>query len=180
MAEVAPQTIYNLIGGVDAIGFEVIRAALARRDAMLAQEESTGLAFAFATARASVSVYTADTKLYRQIIVRVPRMLFDGIHLGRDTADVSIRAMEQARAAGEILQEVDPERLGRAVYTGFLGALYDWACGDSSDDAFATAAEIAVLGPVAACATDRSRKGLMDRLVSALSIPTEPIAVGEA
>lgn len=180
LAEVAPQTIYNLIGGIDAIGFEVIRVALAKRDAMLAQEGVTGLAFAFAAARTSVSVYTADTRLYRQVIVRVPRMLFDGIHLGRDTADVSIRAMEQAQVAGEIMKEVDPERLGRAIYTGFLGALYDWACGDSGDDAFAAAAQIAVLGPVTSCATDRSRKGLTDRLLIALSTPTKSVAIGDS
>lgn len=169
MAEVAPQTIYNLIGGIDAIGFAVIKVALDRRDAVLAKEEATGLAYAFAAARTSVSIYTADAELYRQVLVRVPRALFDGTHLGRDTADVSIRAIEQARAAGEIVKDVDPERLGRTIYIAFLGALYDWACGDSGDDAFAMAAEIAILGPAAACATDHTRPKLRTRLLTALS-----------
>ena len=34
-AEVAPQTIYNLIGGLDAIGFAVIKLALSRMDGAL-------------------------------------------------------------------------------------------------------------------------------------------------
>ena len=178
-AEVAPQTIYNLIGGIDAIGFAVIKAALDRLDATLEKSSERGLELALHSARSSAQIYTEDAKLYRQVLVRIPRMLFEGTHLGRDTADVSIRALIQAQAAGEIVPEIDPARLGRTIYINYLGALYDWACGDSADAEFLRAAEIAVLAPAAACASPHLRQALAMRLFSALSPGIQNAAVGE-
>lgn len=178
-AEVAPQTIYNLIGGIDAIGFAVIAAALERIDAALNETSARGVALALLSARISAELYAADARLYRQVLVRIPRVLFDGTHLGRDTADVAIRAMIQARDAGEIVAEVDPERLGRAMYVNYLGALYDWACGDSGDGQFLRAAEIAVLAPAAACAGEESRPHLTARLIKALAGGRDPVGGGE-
>ncbi len=85
--------------------------------------------------------------------------------------------MTQARAAGEIMRAIDPERLGRTIYTGFLGAPCDWACGDSGDADFVRTAEMAVLAPAAAFATNRIRGGLVARLATAMSPPAEPMAV---
>lgn len=177
-AEVAPQTIYNLIGGLDAIGFAVIQLALERMDAALGKTSATGVELALASARICVGLYTADARLYRQVLVRVPKALFDGTHLGRDTADNAIRAMIEARKAGEILGDVDPERLGRTIYVNYLGALYDWACGDSGDADFLRAAEVAVLAPAAACATEATRPDLTARLFATLFAGSDDIAVG--
>lgn len=177
-AEVAPQTIYNLIGGLDAIGFMVIKLALERMDVALSETSATGVELALCSARTCVRLYTADARLYRQVLVRVPKALFDGTHLGRDTADTAIRAMIEAKKAGEILGEVDPERLGRTIYVNYLGALYDWACGDSGDVDFLRAAEVAVLAPAAACATASARPELTARLLATLFAGSEEVAVG--
>ncbi|MDF3835708.1 TetR/AcrR family transcriptional regulator [Cupriavidus basilensis] len=178
-AEVAPQTVYNLIGGLDAIGFAVIKVALERLDDELGVASSTGIELALDAARISSGLYTADERLYRQVLVRIPRVLFEGTHLGRDTADTAIRAMQQAWEAGEIRRDVDPERLGRTMYVNYLGALYDWACGDSSDADFRTAAEVAVLAPAAACAAEPVRPRMTERLIASLSSDAKAIAVGE-
>ena len=178
-AEVAPQTIYNLIGGVEAIGFAVIKVLLARIDAALDATAASGIELALVHAKLSVEHCTSDAQLYRQVIVRIPRALFEGTHLGRDTADVAIRAMIKAREEGDIRPEIDPERLGRSMYINYLGALYDWACGDSGDADFMRAAEIAILAPATACANDGLRAGLSSKLFAALAPAARTAAVGE-
>lgn len=179
-AEVAPQTIYNLIGGLDAIGFAVIKLALETMDATLREAPATGIDLALRSARICVGLYTADALLYRQVLVRVPKALFDGTHLGRDTADTAIRAMIDAQKIGEIRDDVDPERLGRTIYVSYLGTLYDWACGDSSDADFLRAAEVAVLAPATACATDAARPALTARLLAAMRSDGDTMAVGNS
>ena len=178
-AEVAPQTIYNLIGGVDAIGFAVIKEALARMDAQIAETALTGVELAIATARISAEVFIADAKLYRQVLVRVPRALFHGTHLGRDTADISIAAVGEAQAVGELVRTVDADWLGRSAHINFLGALYDWACGDSGNMDFLRRAEIAALAPLAACSEEAIRPAMTNRLYAALGPASAKIAVGE-
>lgn len=177
-AEVAPQTIYNLIGGLDAVGFAVIKRALGQLDAALHESTATGIKLALESARISARLYTEDAKLYRQLLVRIPRVLFDGTHLGRDIAEIPILAVTQAQALGEISADIDPERLGRTIYASYLGALYEWACGDAGDDDFLDAAEIAILAPLAACATDAARPALMARLLEHLSRNDMNVAVG--
>jgi AcrR family transcriptional regulator len=170
-AQVAPQTIYNLIGGLDAVGLAVINVAMNRVESMLMRSTNTGVAFALEAARVSAQLYIDDANLYRQVLVRIPRVLFEGTHLGRDVAQIVIQAMIQAQAAGEIAAHVDPDRLGRVMYANYLGAIYDWACGDASDLVFFETCQVAVLAPAAACATDLSRPYLTTQLYSMLRCP---------
>ena len=178
-AEVAPQTIYNLIGGIDAIGFAVIKRGLEQLDADIEKLRVRGIALALQSARLSAELYTSDAALYRQVIVRIPRMLFDGTHLGRDTADTVIAAMIDAHHDGEIVENVDPAKLGRTMYVNYMGALYDWACGDSGNAEFSAAAEIAVLTPAVACANTGTKSKLKLRLFELLGNSDEAVAVGK-
>ncbi|WP_223391767.1 TetR/AcrR family transcriptional regulator [Caulobacter segnis] len=172
-AQVAPQTIYNLIGGLDAVGLAVINVAMDRVEAALADTAATGVALALEAARVSAQLYIDDARLYRQVLVRIPRVLFDGTHIGRDAADPAVRAMLQAQAAGEIAPEVDADRLGRVIYSNYLGAIYDWACGDSTDAEFLETSQIGVLAPVVACATDAARPALSARLFALLGAKSD-------
>lgn len=162
-AQVSPQTIYNLIGGLDAVGLAVINAAMNRVEVLLARSKATGVAFALEAARVSAQHYIEDAHLYRQVLVRIPRVLFEGTHLGRDVAQIVIQAMIQAQAKGEIAGRVDPDRLGRMMYANYLGAIYDWACGDASDAVFLETSQAAVLAPAVACATEAARPELTAR-----------------
>ena len=167
-AEVAPQTVYNLVGGLDAIALAVIKLALDGQETALSTTPARGVALALQAARLSAQMYIDDANLYRQVLVRIPRVLFDGTHLGRDVAEVAIAAVIQAQDAGDLLMSIDPDRLGRVIYSNYLGAIYDWACGDSSDAVFLERAEIGVLAPLAACATDQSGPALSARLLELL------------
>ena len=177
-AEVAPQTVYNLVGGLDAIAFAVIKTALDRLDAALSGTSAAGADLALEAARVAAGIYTADGKLYRQLLVRVPRALFDGTHLGRDVAQILISAVADAQVGGSIAVDIDPDRLGRAMFTAFLGALYEWACGDTDDKTFLEAAEVSILAPLAACATDAARPAMTTRLLERLSCSEADAAVG--
>ncbi|WP_421738829.1 TetR/AcrR family transcriptional regulator [Caulobacter sp.] len=170
VAHVAPQTIYNLIGGFDAIALAVMNAALDRIDAVLAMTDATGIELALEASIFSARMYVDDACLYRQVLVRIPRVLFEGTHLGRDPAKLVTDAMAQAQAAGLISAAVDPDRLGRTIYSNYLGALYDWASGDVSDNVFLEASEVAVLAPVVACATDSARPELAARLLAHIGV----------
>ncbi len=170
-AQVSPQTIYNLIGGLDAIALAVMNVALDKVEAALAGTVATGVELALEAGRVSARMYVDDGELYRQVLVRIPRVLFEGTHLGRDAAEIAVLAMVQAQAAGQVSPDVDPDRLGRVIYSNYLGAIYDWACGDASDAAFLATSEIGVLAPVAACATDAARPALTARLFERLAEP---------
>ncbi|WP_282339500.1 TetR/AcrR family transcriptional regulator [Pseudomonas sp. PS02288] len=168
-AEVAPQTVYNLIGGLDAIGFAVVILVLDELDATMSKSPASGTELALETVRTAVKLLTNDSKLYRQVLVRIPKVLFDGTHLGRDLAEGQISAVRDAQTNNEISNEIDPVQLGKAMYTCYLGALYDWACGDSDDADFLRSAEIAILAPLAACGTNASRPALTASLFARLS-----------
>jgi AcrR family transcriptional regulator len=168
-AEVSPQTIYNLIGGLDAVGLAVINVAMDKVEAALSTTSARGVALALEAARTAAELYIDDAPLYRQVLVRIPRVLFEGTHIGRDAADPAVRAMVQAQAAGEISPDIDPDRLGRVIYSNYLGAIYDWACGDAGDDDFLRMSEIGVLAPVVACAMDEARERLSPHLLELLT-----------
>lgn len=169
VAGVSPQTIYNLIGGLDAIALAVMNVALDKVEAALVGTTATGVELALEACRASARMYVDDAGLYRQVLVRIPRVLFEGTHLGRDAAEIAVAAMTQAQAAGEVSSAVDPDRLGRTIYSNYLGAIYDWACGDASDAVFLATSEMGVLAPVAACATEAARPALTARLFALLN-----------
>ncbi|MBO9707078.1 MAG: TetR/AcrR family transcriptional regulator [Caulobacter sp.] len=170
-AEVSPQTIYNLIGGLDAIALAVMNVALDKVEATLSGTAKTGVDLALEASRVSARMYVEDARLYRQVLVRIPRVLFEGTHLGRDAAEVAVQAMMQAQAVGQVSKAVDPDRLGRTIYSNYLGAIYDWACGDADDAVFLATSQMAVLAPAAACATDAARPALTARLFELLGDP---------
>jgi len=171
-AQVSPQTIYNLIGGLDALTLAVMNVALDRIESVVERSTATGIDLALEASAISARFYIDDASLYRQVLVRIPRVLFEGTHLGRDAAAIAVHAMTQAQAAGVLSAAVDPDRLGRMIYSNYLGAIYDWACGDASDALFLTTSQVAVLAPAAACASETARPELSARLLEHIGLAT--------
>lgn len=169
-AQVSPQTIYNLIGGLDALALAVMNVALDRIESAIGQSTATGLELALEASISSAQHYIDDADLYRQVLVRIPRVLFEGTHLGRDPAAIAVHAMAQAQAQSLLSTAVDPDRLGRVIYSNYLGAIYDWACGDASDAVFLATSQVAVLAPATACATEMARPALSARLLQHIGL----------
>ena len=168
-AGVVPQTVYNLIGGVDAVIFAVISELLDRLDVALAQVDDRGVERSLRCVRESANLFAIDPGLYRQLVVRIPQAIFAGANFTRDSADSQVRAVRQAQEAGDLDETVDPNALGHHIFVGYMGALYAWACGGLEETGFIVAAEIAALAPLAACATPKARPELLARLTNLLA-----------
>jgi AcrR family transcriptional regulator len=170
-AEVSPQTIYNLFGGQNGLIFAVIEALLDRLEAALARLTGNGVARSLACVATSAMMFREEAALYRQLVVRIPKALFDGAHYARDNAHFQIEAIKAARGEGDLIAGADPVALGRQLFIGYMGALYAWGCGGLDGPGFSRAAELAALLPLAAMASDRARPDLqaaiMERLVAA-------------
>ena len=168
-AAVAPQTIYNLIGGSDALMFAVIETLLDRLDtALAAHSTERGVEQSLLCVRILASIFTEDPKLYRQLVVRLPQTLFSGGRFQRDSALIQVKAVARAQAEGDVRCDIRPELAGRHIFTGYMGALLMWASGGLGNAAFVRAAELAAATVLASCATPKTRAGLeadVDRLL---------------
>lgn len=168
-AEVATQTVYNLFGGLDGLVFAVIEALLDRLDvALAAAPPERGVERSLRCVRVSADMFCSETELYRQLVVRIPKAMFDGAHYARDSAQIQIAAIRTAQAEGDLDAAVAPEALGRQIFVSYMGALYAWACGGLDNAAFCRAAELAALLPLAATASDGARPGLQAAIVECL------------
>ncbi len=170
-AEVATQTVYNLFGGLDALVFAVIEALLDRLDvALAAAPMETGVDRSLRCVRVSADMFCSESELYRQLVVRIPKAMFDGAHYVRDSAQIQIAAIRAAQVEGDLDAAVSPEALGRQIFIGYMGALYAWACGGLEDAAFRRAAELAALLPLTSCATPQAQARLQARVREFLSV----------
>lgn len=167
-ANVSPQTIYNLIGGLDALVFATIEDLLDRLDDTLGASKETGIALSLICVRASAEMFAKDPMLYRQLIVRVPQAIFSGADFARDSATIQIEAVRQAQQTGDVEEWVSPDALGQHIFVGYMGALYAWGCGGLDEPAFLRSAELAAVAPLTAAATATAAPALRDRLQALL------------
>ncbi len=176
VAEVAPQTIHNLIGAHDALVFAVIDELLDRLDAARAAlPPMRGVDQAVALARISADMFIAEAPLYRQLVVGIPKAMFGGARFAHDSAQLQVAAFRAAQAEGDVRPDISADVAGHAVFNAYLGALYVWAVRQIDDAGFVAAAELAALMPLCACATDAALPDLQlllhDALATAASRP---------
>jgi AcrR family transcriptional regulator len=149
-AEVAPATIFNLIGPR-----EQIWAALA--DDLLAELErrTTDLgsgdphSHARAIAATTVDIVCADADVYRHVLANWSS---SGRLLRRDPSRQLVACLQTAADAGTLRDDLDLKALGEAISTACTGAAHQWAaqliddralrrrCQTAVDLAFAAAA----------------------------------------
>lgn len=156
-AEVAPATIFNLIGPR-----EQIWAALA--DDMLAELErrtnNLGSGHPHSDARAivaaTVDIVCADADVYRHVLANWSS---SGRLLRRDPTRQLVACLQKAANAGMLRDDLDLKALGEAISTACTGAAHQWAaeliddhalrlrCQTAVDLAFAAAAHSATDAP---------------------------------
>lgn len=172
-AGVAPQTLYNLIGGQHQIVFAVLGDLLNRLKAALAATAArSGIDQVLACASLSVEMFVADAALYRQLIARIPVAVFSGAQFLGDAPAILAAAVARAQGEGAIDPAQRPEVLGLQIYLGYLGALFSWACEISSDAAFAAQARLAALTVLAAAATPATRDALVREIAETSRLMT--------
>jgi AcrR family transcriptional regulator len=161
-AEVAPATIFNLIGPR-----EQIWAALA--DDLLAElERRTGElgggdphAEARTVASISVDIICADADVYRHVLANWSA---SGRLLRRDPTRRLVACLKAAVEAGTLRRDVDIEALGQAISTACTGAAHQWAARLIDDRALRRRCQTAV--DIAFAAATPRTKGVPDFLAA--------------
>ncbi|MEU9003533.1 TetR/AcrR family transcriptional regulator [Streptomyces sp. NPDC048551] len=170
-AQVAPATVYNLIGPREKI-WEALAAAFAdeldRR--LAAPEPEPGDGGPRRVVVATVRLFVADPVVSRRMV----RGWEDsGLVLHRGPLPRLRRAMAEERTRGLLRPDIDTDALADVVATSCVGALHQWVAHLIDDDRFLARALFALDVALAAAAADPHR----DRLLAPLRLRT---GAGEA
>ncbi|MFI9102967.1 TetR/AcrR family transcriptional regulator [Streptomyces fildesensis] len=157
-AQVAPATVYNLIGPRDKI-WEALATGfmdeLERRLAALGPGDPREVV------RSTVQLFVDDPVVSRRMVREWEE---SGLVLDRSPLTQLRRAMVDARTRGLLRADIDADALAAAVATGCVGALHQWVAGLIDHDRFLARALFALDVALAAAAADPHR----DRLLAPL------------
>jgi AcrR family transcriptional regulator len=139
-AEVAPMTVYNLIGGRDQL-FSALADRAMRGVDFDAITGSDAQERARRIVAAVVQALRADASVFRALLAGwgVSGRLFQ-----HDPTDTLIACLRQAAEHGDIAAGVDLKVHGEVIATGLVGAIHQWSGGLLSDRAFAARARAVV------------------------------------
>lgn len=164
LAEVAPATVYNLIGTRDDVVRAVVARILAELADSLAQLDPTDpIAAALLVVDQTVQAFVADSRAFRQIVRLAPRASAAGADLTHPS-EFQVVAMRRAQRLGIIRSDIDAAALARQIYLSYTGAMTLWSTGRLDDDGFSTAARHGLFTALAAAAVDGERNRFLDQL----------------
>ena len=166
LAEVAPATVYNLVGSREGVLLACLDRLVDRLVERLVELGSTEdpVELALAVVDESAEMFIADGQAYRQVLGELGDVSRSGSRLAVDAGQLQIAAMRDAQSRGVLRADLDPAAVGRQVYVSYNGALYAWAGRCLSDDGFRFAARHGLWTALAAAAADAHR----DRFVAEL------------
>jgi AcrR family transcriptional regulator len=148
-AEVAPATVYNLIGPRERLYAALLDDLLDQLDDRLGtMGRLPPLERALAVVDTSIDLFVADPDVWRPVVTR----LTPGLR--HQPARLQIDALEQARAAGLLRADADTTALGTQVLVAYTGALFSWAGGELTAAGFRVLAHRGLDVVVAAAAAD--------------------------
>ncbi|GGP76675.1 TetR/AcrR family transcriptional regulator [Streptomyces melanogenes] len=157
-AEVAPATVYNLIGPRDKI-WEALAAGF--MDELERRLAAGGARDPREVVRVTVQLFVGDPILSRRM---VREWEASGLVLDRSPLTQLRRAMADARTEGLLRADIDTDALAAVVATSCVGALHQWVAALIDDDRFLARALFALDVALAAGAADPHR----DRLLAPL------------
>jgi AcrR family transcriptional regulator len=139
-AEVAPMTVYNLVGTRDQIWTALVDRALQDVDphsitAPDPQERARRITDAY------VRVLRADAPVFTALLSGWSN---NGRVLGDDPTTALIDCLQQAADAGQLSPGVNVRRHGEVLAAGLLGTIHQWTAGIINDRQFATRARAVV------------------------------------
>jgi AcrR family transcriptional regulator len=164
-AEVAPATVYNLIGSRAALWAALSDAFMDELDARLAEPfGGDAVARARRVVALTCDLFTEDPVVSRALLRGWEE---SGLVLRRGPLAQLLEALAAARDEGVLLAGVEPRVLAANVGSACVGALHQWAAGQISDPVFRARALLALDVALAAAATDAQRAALVARLSEA-------------
>lgn len=165
-AEVAPATVYNLVGSREqlllACADRVLDQLVEALVAIDPTEDPIGAATAIVVQ--SAEAFIADGRAFRQIVSGPRDPAGKGTRLAIDPAQLQIAAMRAAQQRGLLRRDVDPAAVGRQIYLSYNGALFAWAGGLLTDDGLRLAVQHGLWTALVAFATDEHRPAYLRRV----------------
>jgi AcrR family transcriptional regulator len=164
LAEVAPATVYNLIGTRDDVVRAVVARILAELADSLTQLDPTDPIAAASSSSIRPCRHSSPTP------ARSARSC--GSRHGHrawgpnssDPSEFQVAAMRHAQQLGIIRPDIDAAALARQIYLSYTGAMTLWSTGRLDDDGFSTAARHGLYTALAAAAVDGERERFLDQL----------------
>ncbi|MGW7195668.1 TetR/AcrR family transcriptional regulator [Streptomyces chryseus] len=154
-AQVAPATVYNLIGPRDKI-WEALAAGfmdeLERRLAVLGAGDPREIV------RSTVQLFVEDPVVSRRMVREWEQ---SGLVLDRSPLSQLRQAMADARIQGLLRSDIDTDALAAVVGSSCVGALHQWVAALINDERFLARALLALDVALAAAAADPSRDQLL-------------------
>lgn len=166
-ADVAPATVYNLVGTREAVFAALMQdllSSLATELEGLSAEDPVG--YAEAIVSRSVDRFVDDPLVHGQLIGMLMnhRRDTDQHEAGMDAAYLQVEAIEAAQAVGLVDPDVDPEVIGLQILLAYDGAMIDWARGRLDDREFKLYALQGLYTTLVAVAADAGLADLRRRL----------------
>ncbi|GAA1936864.1 hypothetical protein GCM10009837_73750 [Streptomyces durmitorensis] len=154
-AEVAPATVYNLIGPRDKI-WEALAAGF--MDELERRLAALGAGDPREVVRSTVHLFVDDPVVSRRM---VREWEASGLVLDRSPLVQLRRAMADARTQGLLRTDIDTDALAAVVGTSCVGALHQWVAALIDDDRFLARALLGLDVALAAAAADPHRDQLL-------------------
>ncbi|MFD0385593.1 TetR/AcrR family transcriptional regulator [Streptomyces stramineus] len=154
-ADVAPATVYNLIGPRDKIWEALAAAFMDELGARLAELEPGD---SREVVRSTVRLFVSDPVVSRRM---VREWEDSGLVLDRSPLTQLRQAMAEARTKGLLRADIDTDALAAVVAASCVGALHQWVAALIDDDRFLARALFALDVALAAAAADPHRDQLL-------------------
>ena len=166
LAEVAPATVYNLVGTRDQLLVACVdRLVEGLEDALLSIDlTSDPIAATFLVVEVSSEAFIADGAAFRKIVRAVNGLASEGTTIAVDPGQFEIAAMRAAHEKGILRDDVDPAATGRQISLSYNGALFAWSAGLLTDDGFRAAVRHGLWSALAGSAAANHREGFLDQL----------------
>ena len=161
-AEVAPATVYNLVGSRAALWAALSDAFMDELEERLAGPSDGDAAERARRVVALTCDQFAEDSVVSQALLRGWEE--SGLVLRRGPLAHLVDAFTEAQGDGILVREVEPRVLAATVGSGCVGALHQWAAGQIPDATFRARALLALDVALAAAATDEHRGAFVERL----------------
>ena len=163
-AEVAPGTVFNLIGPREQLFAALIDQAHDQLSHALAKApDDDPLTRIRRIVTTLVNIFLADSRVYRQVLRQWPE---SGTMLRSSPYPPIRQALSDGQAAGLLLSEVDTDRVAAAILAGCVGALHQWSASIISNRAFRERCSYGTDLALAAIAADAMRPAALARLAT--------------
>lgn len=166
-AGLSTATVYNLVGPREQLLGLLLSAQFEQlRDVVASMKRVDPFRVGEAVVAVSADMFVADSGLWIHVVQELrgafgarvrPFLSFQPIDLQRE-------AMQTAKALGMLSREADPEMTAAQIYAAYNGALFLWAGGFFTDDAFRSHARAGYWAILAALGAGEHRRRALREL----------------